>query len=421
MNESDDDLLQTIALKSNPEQRELFIRQHATEPSPFITALMRVSAPTGIEDQQKTLVLQRDSAGVDITQSSAISRILTMNNIPVIEDDVNMAALDVTPHIIIKRIVGSPISYNIRPLIDTKYAQDNMMLINPRAGLSLGVIAKYRTIINIGASSSDDHLSVFAHTTTPLDNTKIRIFDTLNGTKYRELAYDAGVVQSITTDSSPRPDLYNDICTNIILARAKNPQQRNNINNYAKSSIILSNEPLRRAITTAVLATALAKLSPPTLEKYLSLGITSNTVSTGTHGTSTVSKNTVSTGTHGKNTVSMGTTTNNVSKNTLNLDYVILDILVSHSPIVTKNPEVLALRLIKYNFIKDKFMIKFSQYLRALPPPARVFKEKSAEDLMNYLSGSINTAIEKTIRDLDKNKLWDLEETTLSEYIMIRS
>ncbi len=128
--------------------------------------------------------------------------------------------------VVINRAIGTPLEFNIKPLVDEQYVRSNDLFIKPSQGLSKKVLAKYTTIKLLGdeVKSKDSILSMFvAGSQVEFPNVdqlhvdKGVVLDTIDGRNYRVLSDSNDVLRAVVSGTPTTPQQYNEIQSQIIL------------------------------------------------------------------------------------------------------------------------------------------------------------------------------------------------------------
>lgn len=292
--------------------------------------------------------------------------------------------------VIINKIYKMPVEFNILPLIDIKYVLNNNLFTKETSGITDKVIKRYSNVIRRDFISliTQNNNSIEFYDTSSITSDRAIIIETLDGENYRILSnkldvytVSKDVVDKIKNGVPTRPEKYNDITSNDILEKCFDEQLINIYSDYENAKRHIPDmEYLKKTIVNKMLLEFNKIAIPENNNEYkkivLNRNITSNILGT---------------------------------------------ILYSNYNVDRESPENSTSFLKIVHKIIGEFYKELSTIFNNKPIPDRIYKEKTKDNIKEYLKGHYKELIENTfdILDIFPSK-WREIEFSLKEFILER-
>lgn len=305
-----------------------------------------------------------------------------------IKDNFRQLATELHSHIfVIDKIASSPIEFDIRGLVSIEYITQNDLKTNPTNGLNKKILERYNTIKELPTGNT---LMKFAVTRFLIPNAKqAYIIETLNGNLYRlmsntkELYADIDSVRGLINGLSTRPIVYGHLHEMDIINKCFDE----------KSHIILNayNEQVHAAPASYIVKEKVISDFMEEYEKVINQHIP----------------------------ISPSEFRDMVTGNTNSINEILLYRL-SHS---IKTPEkgraeYIITYMAKFDGIIRQFIKVLENKYNMYSISELLFKERTGNDLKQYLLAICKDIIVKVVNELDRAKQWTDYDISIKEFFL---
>ncbi len=281
--------------------------------------------------------------------------------------------------IIINKSIGTPIEFNLDGLIDLDYVTKRDLKTNPASGLTKKIIERFTTIKSLAdnqVQNIDQAVKKYP------GNGAWLIFETINGTDWRQLSQHNNQITGLFKGLSSRPTEYNRIHSETIIKNCFDRNAQMYIDEYtANKKLTTSSEPVRAAILDRI------------TRNYKNLNI-------------------------------LPTNASQFKQNVIDkeaLTEILLDILTHTTGIYGKgSAEYMLTYIAKFDNIIHTFIKELERRWSIEKIPDRLFSEYSEKQLKNELDTIFIKVTTDSIDELDRSGIWTDYDMSVKDFFLER-